>query len=418
MVLAMKADDESDLAAKLAGLVHDGDRILVATGSGEPTALIEAFLSSAVRERKKLEIVQVMAGSRQRLLAATSFGHRVLLPVPGGPVPESPAGAAQVMPASMMQLGRAIEDGSLRIDGVLFSGRRKGDAQVAAGIAVDLIPVAFKRARFRAVEINDALPAVPSRPLLPLDQCDLVASSRHEPPELSHRPPDDVARRIGAFVCELVTSGAVLELGLGSTLSGVSDGLVDAGLKISVHSGLISDGTQQLVEKGVAARALPCADGLPVVGAVAMGSEAFYRWLDDNRHLRLVDSRHAHDIAHLASLGNFVAVNAASRVDCTGQVGVPATATFTRGVGGLLDFAVAGAYGGASVVALRSVDRQGRSRIVPSLSAVQLPSTLVTHVVTEHGVAGLRNRTWHERHRALVGIAHPDHRAALRSARI
>ena len=37
----------------------------------------------------------------------------------------------------------------------------------------------------------------------------------------------------------------------------------------------------------------------------------------------------------------------------------------------------------------------------------------VDHVVTEYGVAKLRGRSIAERARALVAIAHPDHRDAL-----
>ncbi len=93
-------------------------------------------------------------------------------------------------------------------------------------------------------------------------------------------------------------------------------------------------------------------------------------------------SRHAQDPAHLAGLGSFVAVNAASRVDSTGRTGAEDDVSGRMAVGGLLDFAVAGTYGGRSIVTLESVDRHGRSRIVPRLSTVQLPGSLVTHVVT------------------------------------
>lgn len=42
----------------------------------------------------------------------------------------------------------------------------------------------------------------------------------------------------------------------------------------------------------------------------------------------------------------------------------------------------------------------------------------VDHVVTEHGVAELRGRSIAERARALIAVAHPDHRDDLeRSAR-
>ena len=70
------------------------------------------------------------------------------------------------------------------------------------------------------------------------------------------------------------------------------------------------------------------------------------------------------------------------------------------------------------MVAVRSTTKHGASRIVPVLPAgpVMQPRALIQHVVTEHGVADLRNRTVRERAVALAQIAHPDHRDMLRAA--
>ena len=56
------------------------------------------------------------------------------------------------------------------------------------------------------------------------------------------------------------------------------------------------------------------------------------------------------------------------------------------------------------------------ARIVSRLASgdvVTTPKNTVDKVVTEFGVAELRGRSIRERTRALIGIAHPDHRAAL-----
>jgi acyl-CoA hydrolase len=44
---------------------------------------------------------------------------------------------------------------------------------------------------------------------------------------------------------------------------------------------------------------------------------------------------------------------------------------------------------------------------------VTTPKNTVDKVVTEYGVAELRGRSIRERTRALINIAHPDHRAEL-----
>jgi acyl CoA:acetate/3-ketoacid CoA transferase beta subunit len=399
-------------ADRFAGQLRDGDRILVATGAGEPTGLITALLEGADRAGVSLEIIQIMTGSQAGILAGRSRGHRLRVPVPGHGGPVEPE---EILPTSMLQLARAIDTGELRIDGVLFSAVPGEGTAIAPALCVDLVPAAFRRARFRAVERNVAMPSVSTDWGFDLDTCEIVLDSAVPPPVCESPEPDDVARQIGANVAELIPDGAVLELGIGRPLSGIAAALAERGASISVHTGLISDWTQTVVEAGVAERPLECTRDVAVVGSVAMGSHDFYAWLATTPSVRLLDSLHAHNPAHLAGLG-FTAVNAASRVDLGGQVAVPDHVAGRRVVGGLLDFAIGGAYGGQSVIAMPALDGHGRSRIVPTTSAVQLPATLVTHVVTEHGVAHLSGKTWNERRDALISVAEPEHREDLRRA--
>ena len=89
------------------------------------------------------------------------------------------------------------------------------------------------------------------------------------------------------------------------------------------------------------------------------------------------------------------------------------------GTGGLLDF-VRGARlskGGRSILALPSTAGGGRSsRIVPRLGAgdvVSCPRADADIVVTEHGVAHLRDKSIDERAEALIAIADPAFRRDL-----
>lgn len=400
--------------SRLDDLVRDGDRILLATGPSEPTTLIAELLAVAERRELSLQLLQVLPGSREQIMSA-SPRHSIRPIVPGRGRHGHPE-HAEVLPMSMMQLARSIASGDVTIDGVLFSGRLIDGDRVNLGICIDVVELACQTARFRAVEINEALPLVPSPSAIPLARCEYVIRTNTEAMDLPSAVVTPAAAAIGEYVATLVPDGSSMELGIGRSVAGVPDALITVGRSISVHTGLLSDWTQALVENGIADRNLPCTDGAPVVGTVALGSAAFYEWIDEQPSVRLVDSRHAQDPAHLAGLGSFVAINAASRVDCAGQIGDEDGTASRMTVGGLLDFAVAGTYGGRSIVALESVDRQGRSRLVPRLSTVQLPASLVTHVVTEYGIAQISARTWPERAGALIAIAHPDHRAALRRA--
>jgi acyl-CoA hydrolase len=71
---------------------------------------------------------------------------------------------------------------------------------------------------------------------------------------------------------------------------------------------------------------------------------------------------------------------------------------------------------GKGFIVLRSTTGKGRSRIRVRLTEGSVVTTIkntVDHVVTEWGVAELRGKSVADRARALIAIAHPDHRDAL-----
>ncbi len=72
---------------------------------------------------------------------------------------------------------------------------------------------------------------------------------------------------------------------------------------------------------------------------------------------------------------------------------------------------------GKAIVALNSVDKEGRSNIVirHAWETDNTHSTLgvVKYIVTEYGVANLFGKSIRERVLAMIDIAHPDHRESL-----
>jgi 4-hydroxybutyrate CoA-transferase len=91
------------------------------------------------------------------------------------------------------------------------------------------------------------------------------------------------------------------------------------------------------------------------------------------------------------------------------------------GVGGQMDF-IRGASlseGGKPIIAMPSVTRKGESKIVPFLkqgAGVVTTRAHVHYVVTEYGIANLYGQSLRRRARALIKIAHPDHREQLEKA--
>ena len=75
--------------------------------------------------------------------------------------------------------------------------------------------------------------------------------------------------------------------------------------------------------------------------------------------------------------------------------------------------------GGKPIIALQSVTGKGISKITPYLkqgAGVVTTRAHVHYVVTEYGVAYLFGKNLRQRAKALIGIAHPDHRETLEKA--
>ena len=75
--------------------------------------------------------------------------------------------------------------------------------------------------------------------------------------------------------------------------------------------------------------------------------------------------------------------------------------------------------GGKPILALPSVTGKGISRITPILkpgAGVVTTRAHVHWVVTEFGAVDLRGKNLRQRAKALISIAHPDHREALERA--
>jgi acyl-CoA hydrolase len=186
---------------------------------------------------------------------------------------------------------------------------------------------------------------------------------------------------------------------------------------LGVHSGVITDVVADLVEAGVVTNAYKGIDeGITVAGAL-YGTTRLYKFRAPQPGLRLCPLRHTHGSAALARVRRLVSINSALEIDLSGQVNAEAVGADHMGaVGGQVDYvrAAAQAADGLSIIAMSSVDKQGRPKIVSSLSGpVTTPRSDVEVVATEHGVARLRGLSMAARARALIGIAAPEHRERL-----
>jgi acyl-CoA hydrolase len=185
---------------------------------------------------------------------------------------------------------------------------------------------------------------------------------------------------------------------------------------------MFSDGILPLVEKGIITGEKKEIKTGKIVTSFAAGSKTLYDFVDDNPIVHFKEAGYTNDTAIIRQNPKVTAINSAIEIDLTGQVCADTIGSKQfSGVGGQMDF-IRGASiseGGKPIIAISSITSKGVSKITPFLkegAGVTTTRAHVHYVVTEYGVINLFGKNLFERAKALISIAHPDHRASLEEA--
>ncbi|MEQ5837931.1 4-hydroxybutyrate CoA-transferase [Paraburkholderia acidicola] len=274
-----------------------------------------------------------------------------------------------------------------------------------------------RAARRLIVEVNPNMPRVFGDSLLHVSEVDAIVESDHPLPELTPKPADDLDRRIGAQIAELVPDGACLQMGIGALPNAVCSAL--AGHRhLGIHTELLTPGLVELIESGVADNSRKTINRGKSVFTFAMGDRHMYEFLNDNPALESYPVHYINDPYTISRNDNVISVNSTIEMDLTGACNSEHVNGHQYSAsGGQLDF-VRGAYasrGGKSIIAFHSTAGKDRvSKIVARLAGpVTTPRTDTHLVVTEYGVANLKGLSSTERATALIRLAHPEVRESL-----
>lgn len=328
-------------------------------------------------------------------------------------------GRADFIPVFLSEVPKMFLNGILPLDAVLIQVSppdRHGFCSL--GVSVEATRAATLSAKRVIAQINRHMPRTHGDSVIHVDSLTAVCE-QHEPlPEHLPGTPGEIESKIGRFCAELIEDGSTLQMGIG----GIPDAVLAAlthHKDLGVHSEMFSDGVIELVEKGVINGSKKRVHPGKLVASFVLGSRRLFDFVDDNPQVAMLDVAYINDAAVIRRNPKVVAINSAIEVDITGQVCADSIGTkMYSGVGGQMDF-IRGASlseGGKPMIALPSVTSRGESRIVPEIKpggGVVTTRANVHYIITEYGVAYLYGKNLRQRARALINIAHPDHREGL-----
>jgi 4-hydroxybutyrate CoA-transferase len=410
-------------AAQAMQLVHSGQRVFVHGGAATPITLLRA-LAERAPELRDVELVQLHTEGAAPCAApgmAQSFHINALFL--GANVRDAVArGDADYVPAFLSEMPALFRQRVLPLDVALVHvSPPDRHGYCSLGVSVDIARAAVDSATVVIAQVNPRMPRSHGDGLVHHSKFAAAVATDEPLPEHLLGELGEQELAIGRHCAALIEDGATLQMGIGSIPDAVLAAL-GTHKDLGVHTEMFADGVLKLVESGVINGRMKKVHPGKVVAGFVLGSRKVYDFLDDNPQVAMLDIAYVNDPGVIRRNPKVVAINSAIEIDLTGQVCADSIGTrMWSGVGGQMDFLRGASLspGGKPILAMPSVTGKGISRIAAILkpgAGVVTTRAHVHWVVTEFGAVDLRGKNLRQRARALISIAHPDHREELERA--
>jgi acyl-CoA hydrolase len=415
---ASKVVDAQEAVSK----IMRGSRVFIGTGCGEPQHLIKAMVKDD--HLQDIMVYQMLSSTLSEFVDDESFTRRFSLKlffISQSMRKAAFEGKIDYIPEYLSQIPRLFASHRIGLDVALVQVSPPDRfGYCSLGVSVDITRSAVEHAAVVIAQVNPKMPRTSGDSFVHVDEINWLVT--YEEPLVVVLPTvkdNEVSRRIGHYVSQLVDDGATLQIGFGhlpNALLKYLDGKKDLG----IHTQLITDGLLPLFEKNVITNKKKTLLPGRVVTSLCMGSEKIYRYVDNNPAFYFRSSEFVNDPTVIARNDNLISISSALEVDLTGQVCSDSMGhLFYSGIGDQVDFLRGSSMsnGGFSIIALPSTAQNGAvSRIVAHLSegaGVATTRVDVNFVVTEYGIAELKGKGIYQRVMELAQIAHPKFREEL-----
>ena len=413
--------------AEAVQLVKSGDTIVVQGSTSIPMVLLRALTARAA----ELRDVKIISGFGLHPEDAP-YAKRELIDsfralnifVPNNLRRAMKEGVADTIPCFLGEVPSLFRSGLVPVD-VAFLNVSEPDEEgfCSFGISADIAFSGAECAKTIIAQVNKYMPRTFGDPVIHVSK--ITALCRGDEPlvEVPTPVPSEVDTKIGNFIANEIPDGATLQIGVGGIPNAVINALRNH-QHLGLHTEAITDGVLPLIEKGIIDNSQKKILPGKSVGSLILGSKHLYDYINGNRDFVIRDVAWTNDPQIIRQNPRAMAINSAIEVDLTGQICADSIGeTIISGVGGQHDFMYGAALseGGKCFIALPSMTNKGQSKIVAHLApgaGVVTTRFQAQYIVTEHGIAFLRNLPLADRAKALIRIADPSVREDLERAAV
>lgn len=401
-------------------LIKSGERVFIHGGAATPYALVTA-LTQRHRELRNVEIVHIHTEGEatyakpeyKDAFHVNSFfiGHNLRKYVDHTNV--------QYVPIFLSEIPALFRKGVVPIDTALIQVTVPDNHGFCSlGVSVDIAKAATDTAKKIIALVNPNMPRSHGDGQIHCSRFAAAIYTEEKIFETRQAKATETETAIGKNIASIVDDGATLQLGIGGIPNAVLDYLGNH-KDLGIHTEMFSDGILPLVEKGIINGRLKKKHPGKIVSSFALGSRKLYDFIHDNPMIAMLDVAYVNDTSVIRRNDKVTSINSAVELDLTGQVCADSIGSaIISGVGGQMDFMRGASLseGGKPIIAITSTTSKGVSKIVPFLkqgAGVVTTRAHVHFVVTEFGIADLYGKNLAQRAKALIAIAHPNHREEL-----
>jgi len=425
----------SQLAEVLASHFQHKKEIICYIGSNAatPTASIEALTAAVKARSPRLPFIRMVhtllqgpvpyveKGLQDRIMTFSIFS--------GGEVRKAAnEGHAYYLPCTLANIDSLIGKGR-RFEpdvAILKVSRNPFTGEFSLGLSVEALHTAIDHARVVIAELDPSMPFTEGQSVVDARSIDYLIREGIQPvyelpaPDFENLSPAE--RRIGELIATaFIHDGDTLQVGIGKIPDAVIGTVRAAGYRdLGVQTELYGDGLMILQKTGIVTNRKKKANLGYSTTSLIMGSRELYDFVHMRTGVQMRPSAYTNSAETVRRNSPFISVNTAVGVDLFGNVWADFIdlRRYYSGVGGQPDFirALNDRIHGTPIIAMKSTTEKGQSKIVkhhpPGISLTASSYDWVV-IVTEWGIADLRELTVGEKALALASISHPSTRDEL-----